>query len=146
MVCFYHGCKSAVGASSADVECFNNAVKRIKNWVLTPVDTRTGVEALSELRSDGCTAAFNCSIQIRLWNIYNQNLRKDIDVLFILWCIHLTLCVDCSREWCARLGEQCVPETKLKFADCCPGYRCHCSTFVWKSSKCTCKQTSKIGR
>lgn len=48
------------------------------------------------------------------------------------------------RDWCARLGDYCVADMKLKFAECCKGLRCSCGMFP--GSKCQCKLTSLLGR
>lgn len=49
------------------------------------------------------------------------------------------------RGWCARWGDYCVPDAKVKFADCCQGLRCVCGKF-WTQAKCQCKRASAFGR
>ncbi|ELU11006.1 hypothetical protein CAPTEDRAFT_224475 [Capitella teleta] len=48
------------------------------------------------------------------------------------------------RGWCARWGDYCVPDAKVKFADCCKGLRCVCGKF-WTQAKCQCKRQSAFG-
>jgi len=50
------------------------------------------------------------------------------------------------REWCARWGDNCVPESKVKFAKCCSGMRCDCGSSLLGSGKCQCKKESVFGR
>jgi len=51
------------------------------------------------------------------------------------------------REWCARWGDSCVPDSKVKFAKCCAGMRCDCgSSLLGASGKCQCKKESVFGR
>lgn len=50
------------------------------------------------------------------------------------------------RDWCARWGEQCVPESKARFAHCCDGLRCVCGTLWHSSDRCQCKKASVFGR
>lgn len=49
------------------------------------------------------------------------------------------------RSWCARWGDFCVPNAKVKFADCCEGLRCVCGGLLWKSKQCKCKKPSVFG-
>jgi hypothetical protein len=49
------------------------------------------------------------------------------------------------RGWCARWGDYCEPDAKVKFADCCKGLRCVCGKF-WTQAKCQCKRQSAFGR
>jgi len=48
--------------------------------------------------------------------------------------------------WCARWGDNCVPEAKVKFAKCCNGLRCDCGTALLGGGKCICKKESVFGR
>jgi hypothetical protein len=50
------------------------------------------------------------------------------------------------REFCARWGDNCVPEAKVKFAKCCPGMRCDCGSALLGGGKCQCKKESVFGR
>jgi len=50
------------------------------------------------------------------------------------------------REWCARWGDNCVPDAKVKFAKCCAGMRCDCGSSLLGGGKCQCKKESVFGR
>jgi len=50
------------------------------------------------------------------------------------------------REWCARWGDTCVPDAKVKFAKCCAGMRCDCGSALLGSGKCQCRKESVFGR
>jgi len=46
-------------------------------------------------------------------------------------------------DWCARWGDNCVPNARVKFAKCCDDLVCSC-TFT--TNKCQCKRPSILGR
>jgi len=47
--------------------------------------------------------------------------------------------------WCARWGDFCRPDAKMKYAQCCDGLRCMCGSF-WTQGKCQCKSKGTFGR
>jgi len=51
-----------------------------------------------------------------------------------------------KRDWCARWGDNCVPDAKVKFAKCCAGMRCDCGSGLLGGGKCQCKKESVFGR
>jgi len=50
------------------------------------------------------------------------------------------------RNFCARWGDNCVPDAKVKFAKCCAGMRCDCGSALLGGGKCQCKKESVFGR
>jgi hypothetical protein len=49
-------------------------------------------------------------------------------------------------DFCARWGDSCVPDAKVKFAKCCAGMRCDCGSAILGGGKCQCKKESVFGR
>jgi len=49
------------------------------------------------------------------------------------------------RQWCAKWGDFCRPDAKIKYAQCCPGLRCMCGHF-WTQGKCQCKSKGTFGK
>ena len=49
------------------------------------------------------------------------------------------------REWCARWGDTCVPDSPAAFANCCDGLLCSCGA-MWQGRRCQCKKPSIFGR
>ncbi|KAK2182544.1 hypothetical protein NP493_349g00005 [Ridgeia piscesae] len=47
------------------------------------------------------------------------------------------------RNWCARWGDYCVRDAKVKLARCCTGLRCMCSE-LWRRG-CVCRQPPTFG-
>ncbi|KAI0231474.1 hypothetical protein LSAT2_018172 [Lamellibrachia satsuma] len=47
------------------------------------------------------------------------------------------------RNWCARWGDYCVKDAKVKLAQCCSGLRCMCSK-LWKRG-CVCRRQPTFG-
>lgn len=50
-----------------------------------------------------------------------------------------------GNKWCARWGDFCRPNAKIKYAQCCDGLRCMCGHF-WTQGKCQCKSKATFGR
>jgi hypothetical protein len=50
-----------------------------------------------------------------------------------------------GNAFCARWGDFCKPDAKMKFAQCCEGLRCMCGSF-WKKGKCQCKSNATFGK
>jgi hypothetical protein len=48
-------------------------------------------------------------------------------------------------NWCARWGDYCVPNSRVKFANCCNDLRCVCGTLLWKPGQCQCRKPSMFG-
>jgi len=59
----------------------------------------------------------------------------------------------CRPSWCARWGDFCIPDTKIRFAGCCDGLRCSCGGSGFQMlirtkgspGPCQCKTPSLFG-
>ena len=64
--------------------------------------------------------------------------------------VRLCVCA-CSRGagFCARYGDVCIPNARMKFAQCCEGLKCSCSSGLFQTGrgrKCQCKNVGLLGR
>lgn len=50
-----------------------------------------------------------------------------------------------AMAYCARWGDFCRPDAKIKYAQCCDGLRCMCGHF-WTQGKCQCKSNGTFGK